>query len=77
MMELATRIQAINGKAVHVGCNSHILNLCKVQLVRNVMANVHVVADFFNNSLKRFDLVTKKVEELLAQVCHSHLGCFI
>ena len=74
----ATRIQEKYPKAIYVHCASHILNLCvasscKIQVVQNMMNTVRVVSDFFNNSPKRFDLITKKIKESYPRVSHTKL----
>ena len=53
----AARIQANNKNAIYAHYGSHILNLCvasscEMQLVRNMMDNVRVTSEFFNNSPK-------------------------
>ena len=74
----AARIQANNKNAIYVHCGSHILNLCiasscQMQLVRNMMDNVHVTSELFNNSPKRFDLLRQKIKAMLPQARHCHL----
>ena len=74
----ATRIQAIQSKAIYVHCNLHLLNLCvasccKELLVSNMMEHVHVVSEFFNFSPKRFELLVKTVEEMLPGANHKRL----
>ena len=56
-------------KIPYVHYDSHLLNLCiasacNIQLVRNMMAHVRIVSDFFNNSPKRFQLLQKKICEI-------------
>ena len=72
----AARIQAINKNAIYVHCGSHILNLCiasscQMQLVRNMMDNVRVTSEFFNNSPKRFDLLKQNIKEMLPEARQS------
>ena len=75
---VAVKIQETNEKALYVHCNSHRLNLCvaaccKEQLVRNMMEHVRVATEFFNFSPKRFELLVKTIEELLASANHKRL----
>eukprot|EP00794_Sanderia_malayensis_P016514 gene16514-18165_t len=56
-------------KIPYVHCGSHLLNLClasacQIQVVRNMMSHVRVVSEFFNNSPKRFKLLSDKIKEL-------------
>ena len=74
----ATRIQAIQSKAVYVHCNSNLLNLCvasccKELFVSNMMEHVRVVSEFFNFSPKRFELLVKTIEEMLPGANHKRL----
>ena len=64
-------------KIPYVHCGSHLLNLCiasacNIQLVRNMMAHVRIVSDFFNNSPKCFQLLQKKIREI-PSARHSRL----
>ena len=45
------------------------MNLCvatafNIQVAGNMMAYVHIVAGFFNNSPKSFDLLSQKIKEI-------------
>ena len=64
-------------KIPYVHCGSHLLDLCiasacNIQLVRNMMAHVRIVSDFFNNSPKRFQLLQRKIREI-PSARHSRL----
>ena len=66
----AARINAKFPKAPYVHCGSHALNLCvasacKIQVIRNMMGQVRVVSEFFNNSPKRFAFLEKQIKEML------------
>eukprot|EP00112_Aurelia_sp_Birch-Aquarium-sp1_P017236 Seg3978.1 transcript_id=Seg3978.1/GoldUCD/mRNA.D3Y31 product="52 kDa repressor of the inhibitor of the protein kinase" protein_id=Seg3978.1/GoldUCD/D3Y31 len=63
----AARIQSVHQKAIYVHCSSH------QQIVRNMMDQVRVTSDFFNNSQKRFDLLSKIIKEMLPEKNHTHL----
>lgn len=59
----AARIIRLNDKEIYVHCGSHALNLCvasscTLKLVKNMMDNVCVTSDFFNNSPKQHDLLS-------------------
>lgn len=74
----AARIQRISEKAIYVHCGSHILNLCmasscRMQLVKNMMDNVRITSEFFNNSPKRSALLTEKIKELVPKSRHAKL----
>ena len=71
----ATKIQQ---KAPYFHCRSHALNLCvasasKVQVVSNMMGQVRIVSDFFNNSPKRFAFLERNIKDLLPKARHTHL----
>ena len=74
----AARINAKFPKAPYVHCGSHALNLCvasacKIQVIRNMMGQVRVVSEFFNNSPKRFAFLEKQIKEMLPKARHTHL----
>ena len=74
----AARIQSMFPKAPYVHCGSQALNLCvasacSIQVVRNMMGQVRVVSDFFNNSPKRFGFLEMQIKEILPNAKHSHL----
>ena len=54
--------------AICTHCTSHQLNLCvaascKLQLIKNMMKNVRIISDFFNNSPKRQQFLDEMVVE--------------
>ena len=70
----AARIQAVQNKAIHVHCISHILNprvSCCKKLLVNMIERVRVVSKFFNFSPKRFELLVNIVKELLPNANHK------
>jgi len=74
----AARIQSMFPKAPYVHCGSQALNLCvasacSIQVIRNMMGQVRVVSDFFNNSPKRFGLLERQIKESLPKARHYHL----
>ena len=74
----AARILLNYPRALYTHCSSHRLNLsiaasCKVQMIKNMMDNVRIISDFFNNSPKRQSLVESKVEEFLPASSHKTL----
>ena len=59
-------------------CTSHRLNRCvaascNLQNVKNMVDNVRVISDFFNNSPKRQQLLEQMIKEHLPQENHSKL----
>lgn len=65
----AAKIKNIYPQAIYIHCTSHQLNLCvmkacTIQMVRNMMATVTELANFFNFSPKRQSVLEKKIEEL-------------
>ena len=75
---VAARILRQYDKAVNVHCGSHILNLCvasscKIEVICNMMDNVHSVSDFFNNSPKRTLVLKEKIKE----ICPEWLRCVL
>ena len=65
-------------KALYVHCKSHLLNLCvasscQLEPVRNMMAHVKSVSDFFNVHPKHFSLLQSQIEKLLPFARHKHL----
>ena len=74
----AARIQCVFPEAPYVHCGSHALNLCvasarSIQVVRNMMSQVCVVSDIFNNSPKRIGLLERQIKESLPKARHYHL----
>ena len=73
----AARIKSAHQKAIYVHCSSHVLNLCiascQQQIVRNMMDQVCVTSDFFNNSAKQLDLLSKTIKEMMPEKNHTHL----
>ena len=74
----AARIQRMYPDAPYVHCGAHILNLCvakacSIQVVSNMMGQVRVVSEFFNNSPKRFSHLEGKIKELSPTARHTHL----
>ena len=74
----AARILAENNLALYTHCASHRLNLCvaassNLQNVRNMMDNVRVISDFFNNSPKRQQLLEQMIKEHLPKEAHHKL----
>ena len=74
----AARILNENSLALYTHCASHRLNLCvaascNLQNVKNMMDNVRVKSDFFNNSPKRQQLLEQMIKEHLPQENHSKL----
>ena len=74
----AARITRQFPKAPYVHCGSHLLNLCVasacgIQVVRNMMGHVRVVSDFFNNSPKRFKVLSETIKELFPNARHNRL----
>ena len=66
---VAARIQGTHEKAIYVHCNSHILNLCVVSccsipFVRDMMDNVRSISNFFNDSPKRTQILTRIIREV-------------
>ena len=65
-------------KAVYFHCMNHRLNLCiadtcSYQLVRDMMATVRKLSEFFNNSPKRQQHLIKNIKELLPDNNHQVL----
>ena len=74
----AARIMQQNSLTLYTHCASHNLNLCvasscKVQSVKNMMENVRVISDFFNNSPKRQQLLEAMIKEHLPDIKQSTL----
>ena len=74
----AARIREEYNFAIYTHCTSHRLNLCvaascKLQLIKNMMENVRVISDFFNNPPKRQQLLEEMVVEHLPQSSHEKL----
>ena len=74
----AAPIMQQNSLALYTHCASHKLNLCvassrKVQSVKNMMGNVRVISDFFNNSPKRQQLLEAMIKEHLPDSRQSTL----
>ena len=74
----AARIMQQNSLALYTHRASHKLNLCvasscKVQSVKNMMENVRVISDFFNNSPKRQQLLEAMLKEHLPDSRQSTL----
>ena len=68
----ARLIQNVYKSALYVHCFSHQLNLCiaatpKIMSIDKVMNNVRIVSDFFNNSLKRQQLLEKVLVGIITE----------
>ena len=66
---VAACIQGTHEKAIYVHCNSHILNLCvalccSIPFVRDMMDNVRSISNFFNDSPKRTQILTRIIREV-------------
>ena len=71
-------IKADHDKAIYVHCMNHRLNLCiadtcSLPLVREMMATVRKLSEFFNNSPKRQQYLIKSIKELLPDNNHQVL----
>ena len=69
---VAARIQGTHEKAIYVHCNSHILNLCvalccSIPFVRDMMDNVRSISNFFNDSPKRTQILTRIIREVYGE----------
>ena len=53
--------------------NLCVASACSIQVIRNMMGQVRVVSDFFNNSPKRFGLLERHIKESLPKARHYHL----
>lgn len=74
----STLIKEDYNKAIYFHCMNHRLNLCiadtcSYQLVRDMMATVRKLSEFFNNSPKRQQHLVKNIKELLPNNNHEVL----
>jgi len=53
--------------------NLCVASACSIQVIRNMMGQVRVVSDFFNNSPKRFGFLERQIKESLPKARHYHL----
>ena len=75
---VAGRIQQDYPKAVHIHCNSHVLNLCimsacSIQPIRNLMGTLKSVNIFFDYSPKRLGELEKTVKEMAPESSRTRL----
>ena len=74
----STLIQRQFGKAIYVHCMNHRLNLCvantcSLRIIQSMMTTVRKLSEFFSNSPKKQNRLTKKVPILLPNCNHSKL----
>ena len=74
----STLIKEDYNKAIYFHCMNHRLNLCiadtrSYQLVRDMMATVRKLTEFFNNSPKQQQHLVKNIKELLPNNNHEVL----
>ena len=68
-LELLHASKELMKKAIYVHCNSHILNLCvasccSIPFVHDMMDNVRSISNFFNDSPKRTQILTRIIREV-------------
>eukprot|EP00794_Sanderia_malayensis_P017256 gene17256-18981_t len=74
----SSRISRQYPKAPCVHFGAHALNLCvasacTIQAVRNIMSQVRVVSDFFNNSPTKNAFLIAKIKSIVPKARHIHL----
>ena len=57
------RLLQENPKATYIHCNSHIVQACSLQAIRNMNCTVTEAANFFNNSQKRQSFLEKVIDK--------------